>query len=97
MQVTLGLIVAERNWWIRVSPHAATPLRAIEAFGEALGYQVRNAWPATTEPLPDRHTSSTSHWVVSRMSMVGWFSRHPPEILPQSGVARSCHAAVRFF
>jgi len=35
-RVTFGLIVTERNGWIRVSPQAATPLRAIEAFGEAL-------------------------------------------------------------
>ena len=38
-----GFIVSERNGWIRVSPHATTPLTAIEAFGEALRDQVRNA------------------------------------------------------
>jgi selenocysteine lyase/cysteine desulfurase len=40
---TAGFIVSERNGWIRVSPHATTPLSAIEAFGEALCAQVRNA------------------------------------------------------
>jgi selenocysteine lyase/cysteine desulfurase len=38
-----GFIVSERNGWIRVSPHATTPLGAIEAFGEALRDQVRSA------------------------------------------------------
>ena len=38
-----GFIVSERNGWIRVSPHATTPLDAIEAFGIALRDQVRNA------------------------------------------------------
>lgn len=40
---TAGFIVSERNGWIRVSPHATTPLSAIEAFGEALRDQLRNA------------------------------------------------------
>ncbi|MEN8233382.1 MAG: aminotransferase class V-fold PLP-dependent enzyme [Actinomycetota bacterium] len=38
-----GFVVSERSGWIRVSPHATTPLSAIEAFGEALRSQVRNA------------------------------------------------------
>ena len=38
-----GFIVSERNGWIRVSPHATTPLRSVEAFGVALRDQVRNA------------------------------------------------------
>lgn len=40
---TAGFIVSERNGWIRVSPHATTPLPAIEAFGVALRHQVRKA------------------------------------------------------
>ena len=28
---------------------------------------------------------------------MGWFSRHPPDTLPQSGAARSCQPAVRSF
>jgi selenocysteine lyase/cysteine desulfurase len=38
-----GFIVSERNGWIRVSPHATTSVSAIEAFGETLRNQVRNA------------------------------------------------------
>ena len=38
-----GFVVSERNGWIRVSPHATTPMRAIEAFGHAVRYQVRKA------------------------------------------------------
>ena len=38
-----GFIVSERNGWIRVSPHATTPVRSIEAFGDALRDHVRKA------------------------------------------------------
>ena len=38
-----GFVVSERNGWIRVSPHATTPMSVIEAFGEALRDQVRKA------------------------------------------------------
>ncbi len=38
-----GFVVSERNGWIRVSPHATTPMRVIEAFGMALRDQVRKA------------------------------------------------------
>lgn len=38
-----GFVVSERNGWIRVSPHATTPMRVIEAFGDAVRYQVRKA------------------------------------------------------
>ena len=38
-----GFVVSERNGWIRVSPHATTPLDVIDAFGDALRDQVRNA------------------------------------------------------
>lgn len=38
-----GFIVSERSGWVRVSPHATTPLGAIEAFGDALRDQARNA------------------------------------------------------
>ena len=38
-----GLIVSERNGWIRVSPHATTPVQAIEDLGDALAGQVRKA------------------------------------------------------
>ena len=38
-----GFIVSERNGWIRVAPHATTPMRVIDAFGDALADQVRNA------------------------------------------------------
>jgi selenocysteine lyase/cysteine desulfurase len=38
-----GFVVSERNGWIRVSPHASTPVTVIEAFGEALTDQVRKA------------------------------------------------------
>ncbi len=38
-----GFIVSERNGWIRVSPHATTPMAVIEAFGVALRDQVRKA------------------------------------------------------
>jgi selenocysteine lyase/cysteine desulfurase len=38
-----GFVVSERNGWIRLSPHATTPMRVIEAFGDALRYQVRKA------------------------------------------------------
>ena len=38
-----GFVVSERNGWIRVSPHATTPMSVIEAFGAALGDQVWNA------------------------------------------------------
>ena len=38
-----GFVVSERNGWIRVSPHATTPVRVIEAFGDAVRYQVRKA------------------------------------------------------
>jgi len=38
-----GIVVSERNGWIRVSPHATTPLSAIERLGEALAAQPRNA------------------------------------------------------
>jgi len=38
-----GLLVSERNGWIRVAPHATTPMQVIDAFGEALTDQVRKA------------------------------------------------------
>ena len=38
-----GFVVSERNGWIRVSPHATTPLRIIEALGAALRDQIRKA------------------------------------------------------
>ena len=38
-----GFVVSERNGWIRVSPHATTPMRVIDAFGVALRDQVRKA------------------------------------------------------
>jgi selenocysteine lyase/cysteine desulfurase len=38
-----GFVVSERNGWIRLSPHATTPMRVIEAFGDVLRYQVRKA------------------------------------------------------
>jgi selenocysteine lyase/cysteine desulfurase len=38
-----GFVVSERSGWIRVSPHATTPLHVIEGFGAALRDQVRNA------------------------------------------------------
>lgn len=38
-----GFIVSERNGWIRVSPHATTPLSSVEAFGLALRNHVRTA------------------------------------------------------
>jgi len=38
-----GFVVSERNGWIRVSPHATTPLPVLDAFGEALRGQMRNA------------------------------------------------------
>ncbi|MEN8112990.1 MAG: aminotransferase class V-fold PLP-dependent enzyme [Actinomycetota bacterium] len=38
-----GFVVSERGGWIRVSPHATTPMASIVAFGEALRDQVRNA------------------------------------------------------
>ena len=38
-----GFLVSERNRWIRVAPHATTPIQVIEAFGDALRGQVRNA------------------------------------------------------
>jgi selenocysteine lyase/cysteine desulfurase len=38
-----GFVVSERNGWIRVSPHATTPMRVIDAFGVALRGQVRKA------------------------------------------------------
>lgn len=38
-----GFVVSERNGWIRVSPHATTPLRVIDEFGSALADQVRKA------------------------------------------------------
>jgi selenocysteine lyase/cysteine desulfurase len=38
-----GFVVSERNGWIRVSPHATTPTKVIEAFGTALRDQVRKA------------------------------------------------------
>jgi len=38
-----GFVVSERNGWIRVSPHATTPVHVIEAFGVALRDQVRKA------------------------------------------------------
>ncbi len=38
-----GFVVSERNGWIRVSPHATTPLAVIDSFGAALADQVRNA------------------------------------------------------
>ena len=40
---TAGFVVSERNGWIRVSPHATTPMNVIEEFGSALRYQIRNA------------------------------------------------------
>lgn len=38
-----GFVVSERNGWIRVSPHATTPMGVIESFGVALRDQVRKA------------------------------------------------------
>ena len=38
-----GFTVSERNGWIRVAPHATTPMQVIEAFGDALTGQVRKA------------------------------------------------------
>lgn len=38
-----GFVVSERNDWIRVSPHATTPIHVVEAFGDALRNQVRKA------------------------------------------------------
>ena len=38
-----GFLVSERNGWIRVAPHATTPMQVIEAFGDALTDQVRKA------------------------------------------------------
>ncbi len=38
-----GFMVSERNGWIRVAPHATTPMQVIEAFGDALTGQVRKA------------------------------------------------------
>lgn len=38
-----GFVVSERNGWIRVSPHATTPMSVIETFGSALRDQVRKA------------------------------------------------------
>ena len=38
-----GFLVSERNGWIRVAPHATTPMHVVEAFGEALADQVRKA------------------------------------------------------
>jgi len=38
-----GFVVSERNGWIRVSPHATTPLSVIDGFGRALHDQVRKA------------------------------------------------------
>jgi selenocysteine lyase/cysteine desulfurase len=38
-----GFIVSERNGWIRVSPHATTPMRVIDEFADALAAQVRKA------------------------------------------------------
>jgi selenocysteine lyase/cysteine desulfurase len=38
-----GFVVSERNGWIRVSPHATTPMPVIEAFGVALRDQARKA------------------------------------------------------
>ena len=38
-----GFLVSERNGWIRVAPHATTPMQVIEAFGDALAAHVRNA------------------------------------------------------
>jgi len=38
-----GFVVSERNGWIRVSPHATTPMEVIDAFGESLAAQVRKA------------------------------------------------------
>ena len=35
--------MSERSGWIRVSPHATTPMSVIEALGSALRDQVRNA------------------------------------------------------
>jgi selenocysteine lyase/cysteine desulfurase len=40
---SVGFVVSERNGWIRVSPHATTPMRVIEALGAALRDQVRKA------------------------------------------------------
>lgn len=40
---TAGFVVSERNGWIRVSPHATTPMRVIEEFGATLRDQVRKA------------------------------------------------------
>ncbi len=38
-----GFIVSERNGWIRVAPHATTPIPVIEAFEAAIAIQARNA------------------------------------------------------
>jgi hypothetical protein len=38
-----GFVVSERNGWIRVSPHATTPMCVIDALGVALWDQVRKA------------------------------------------------------
>ena len=36
-----GFVVSERGGWVRVAPHATTPLAAIDAFGSTLAAQVR--------------------------------------------------------
>ncbi len=38
-----GFVVSERNGWIRVSPHATTPMRVIDALEDALRNQARKA------------------------------------------------------
>ncbi len=38
-----GFMMSERNGWIRVAPHATTPMRVIEAFRDELADQVLKA------------------------------------------------------